>query len=157
MSNDTAPQEPGEANETTSAERAAGLATTPGYRYADRVGHQLFVAGQVPLDHEGDLVGVGDPAAQAGSCLDNLRTLLDVHGFDIADIRQLTVYVVGEHQNLLDTWAAVTDWFTGPVPPATLLGVNLLGYRDQLVEIDATVIRGTSGPVDRGEGESHDG
>ncbi|MGI9612764.1 MAG: RidA family protein [Acidimicrobiales bacterium] len=118
----------------------AGLAPTPGYRYADRHGDQLFVAGQVPLDDAGELVGVGDPKTQATTCLDNLRTLLDVHDFTVSDVRQLVVYVVGEHQNLLDAWEAVVAWSDGDVPPATLLGVNLLGYVDQLVEIDATVI-----------------
>lgn len=125
------------------AEISAGLAPTPGYRYADLTGSQLFVAGQVPLDKDGDLVGAGDPVAQAASCLDNLHTLLGVHQFRIDDIRRLVIYVVGEHQNLLDAWNAVRDWFPGAVPPATLLGVHLLGHSDQLVEIDATIIRGS--------------
>lgn len=120
-------------------EIAAGLAPTAGYRYADRSGSQLFVAGQVPLDGNGDIVGRGSPAEQATRCLDNLRTLLEVHGFAISDIRQLTIYVVGPHRDLLEAWGAVVDWFPGLVPPATLLGVNVLGYTDQLVEIDATV------------------
>ena len=123
------------------AELAAGLAPTPGYRYAEAVGGQLFVAGQVPQDAEGALVGDGDPGAQATSCLDNLRTLVEVHGFGVDDVRHLTIYVVGEHQNLLDAWSAVTAWFDGPVPPATLLGVNDLGHTGQLVEIDATILR----------------
>ena len=72
-------------------------------------------------------------------CLDNLRTLVEVHGFTIGDVRQLKIYVVGPHQHLLDAWAAVAGWFDGMVPPATLMGVNLLGYADQLVEIDATI------------------
>lgn len=122
------------------AELDAGLAPTPGYRYAERVGSQLFVAGQVPLDGRGQLVAVGDPAGQATACLDNLRTLLEVHDFAVADIRRLVVYVVGEHQHLRDAWRAVTGWFDTDVPPATLLGVNLLGYVDQLVEVDATIV-----------------
>lgn len=121
-------------------ERNAGLAETPGYRYADVVGEQLFVAGQVPNDSEGNLVSLGDPAFQATRCLDNLRTVIEVHGFTVDDIRHLTVYVVGEHQNLLDAWAATTGWFDESVPPATLLGVSLLGYSEQLVEIDATIL-----------------
>ena len=119
----------------------AGLATTPGYRYAESVGNQLFVAGQVPLDRHGELVGRDDPTTQAEACLDNLATLIAVHGFSVDDVRHLTVYATGEHQNLLDTWAAVTAWFDGDVPPATLLGVQLLGYADQLVEVDATIVR----------------
>jgi enamine deaminase RidA (YjgF/YER057c/UK114 family) len=122
-------------------EKTAGLADTPGYRYADRVGDELFVAGQVPHDGTGELVGPGDSAAQAVECLNNLRTLIDVHGFTLEDVRQLVIYVVGEQQNLTDAWAAVTGWFDGPVPPATLLGVNLLGHLDQLVEVDARIVK----------------
>jgi hypothetical protein len=54
------------------AERNAGLSATPQYRYADRLGSQLFVAGQVPLDAHGDLVGAHDAGAQALQCLRNL-------------------------------------------------------------------------------------
>jgi enamine deaminase RidA (YjgF/YER057c/UK114 family) len=123
------------------SEVEAGLAETPSYRYADVVGSQLFVAGQVPLDGDGNLLANGDPAGQAVACLDNLRVLVEVNGFAVEDVHQLVVYVVGEHQNLLDAWSAVAGWFDNNVPPATLLGVNLLGYSEQLVEIDATVIR----------------
>lgn len=122
-------------------ELASGLAPTPGYRYADVVGDRLFVAGQVPHDEHGTLVGVGDPHRQTTQCLDNLGTLVGVHGFDLGDVRQLTIYVVGDHEHVTTAWTAVTEWFDGPVPPATLLGVNLLGYRGQLVEIDATIVR----------------
>ncbi len=123
------------------AEYDAGLAPTPGYRYAEIVGRQLFVAGQVPLDGDGNLLAVGDAAAQAMACLENLRTLVEVKGFGLSDVRQLTIHVVGEHQNLLDAWQAIVGWFgDAGVPPATLLGAHLLGYADQLVEIDATVL-----------------
>ena len=129
------------------AEESAGLASTPGYRYADRAGDRLVVAGQVPLDRNGVLVGRNDPAVQARTCLDNLELLVGVHGFGIDDVRHLTVYVVGEHQHLVDAWAAVTGWFGDAarlgdsVPPATLLGVHLLGHGGQLVEIDAVIVR----------------
>lgn len=124
-----------------SEEMQAGLPATANYRYADVQGPELFVAGQMPLDSSGSLVGEGDPALQAVRCLDNLRTLVGVHGFGVTDIRRLVVYVVGEQQALLDAWGAVTAWFDGEVPPATLLGVHLLGRRNQLVEVDATIVR----------------
>jgi len=123
------------------AERHAGLAATPQYRYADRLGDQLFVAGQVPLDALGHLVGPEDPGAQAMQCLRNLERLLAVHGFQATDIRRLVVYVVGDQASLSAAWSAVAGWFGGQVPPATLLGVAALGYVGQLVEIDATVIK----------------
>ncbi len=126
-------------------ELEAGLPQTPGYRYAVQVGDELFVAGQVPQDGSGAITAVGDPAGQAVACLDNLATVLAVHGFTVAEVRRLVVYVVGGQQDLTSAWSAVVGWFDGPVPPATLLGVNRLGYPDQAVEIDATVVR-TPGP-----------
>jgi len=123
-------------------ETLAGLATTPSYRYAEVVGSRLFVSGQVPHDSDAEIVGVGDPRAQAVRCLKNLETLLGVHDFVVGDIRRLTIYVVGEQQDLVDAWAAVTTWFARDVPPATLLGVHLLGHTDQLVEIDADIVKG---------------
>ena len=119
-----------------------GLAATPGYRYADEVADRLFVAGQVPHDTDANLVGIRDARAQARQCLHNMSTLITEHGFNPGDIHHLTVYVVGERQNLVDAWDGVLEWFRGNVPPATLLGVSRLGYEDQLVEVDATIMRG---------------
>ena len=121
-------------------EKAAGLAQTANYRYAQQVGSQLFVAGQVPHDAGANIVGISNPRVQATQCLKNLGTLIAHHGFHKHDVRQLTIYVVGERENLIDAWQAVTDWFNNNVPPATLLGVALLGYESQLVEIDAIVV-----------------
>jgi len=122
-------------------ELSAGLAQTSNYRYADRVGGRLFVAGQVSVDSYRTIVGVGDPAAQASRCLANLFTLIDHHGFSREDIHQLTVYVVGPHANLITAWQQVSAEFDDNVPPATLLGVTVLGFVDQLVEIDAVIER----------------
>lgn len=123
------------------AELAAGLPATPNYEYAQRVGNRLFVAGQVPHDVHGRLVGPDDPHAQALQCLKNLGTVLAVHGFSPSDVRQLVVYVVGDQARLSAAWKAVTESFHGQVPPATLLGVARLGYVGQLVEVGATVLK----------------
>jgi enamine deaminase RidA (YjgF/YER057c/UK114 family) len=123
------------------AEVSAGLAVTPGYQYAQRVGNQLFVAGQVPRDADGSVVAPGVPGAQAAQCLANLTKLLAVHGFAATDIRRLVVYVVGAQADLSAAWSAVAEHFGGQVPPATLLGVACLGYRGQVVEVDATVAK----------------
>ena len=122
-------------------ELAAGMAPTSSYRYADRVGDRLFVAGQVPVDVDNRVIGEGDAAAQAAQCLANLMTLITHHGFRRDDIHQLTVYVVGPHENLIAAWRQVVAGFEGNVPPATLLGVTVLGHRGQLVEIDSVVAK----------------
>jgi enamine deaminase RidA (YjgF/YER057c/UK114 family) len=42
----------------------------------------------VPIDADGNLVGAGDPAAQARRCLQNLLTLAACHEFSAGDIRE---------------------------------------------------------------------
>ncbi len=120
-------------------EIAAGLAPTDGYRYVERVGGELFVAGQVPVDRSGEIIGEGSPAEQATQCLRNLRTVIETNSFELSDVRHLRVHVVGSHSDLIDAWQAVKTWFSGAVPPATLLGSPVLGHRGQLVEIEAVV------------------
>lgn len=123
-------------------EMAAGMAAPPGYRFAVTVGNELYVAGQVPLDGDGRLVGrPRDAASQAQQCLQNLTTVIAANGFDAVDIRHLTIYVVGEQADLAVVWSVITRWFAANVPPATLLGVVSLGHEGQTVEIDARVVR----------------
>ena len=86
------------------AEIAAGLPSTPNYQYAQRVGSQLFLAGQVPQAADGSIVAPGDPCAQASQCLANLNKVLAVQGFAAPDIRRVVVYVVGEQADLSAAW-----------------------------------------------------
>ena len=122
-------------------ETQAGLPKTAGYLYAKQTGNQLHVSGQVPIDTYGELVGKTDPHKQTQQCLANLELLLECHGYEINDVQHLTVYVVGDRENLASAWRAVKDMYPDGVPPSTLLGVALLGYEHQLVEIDAKVIK----------------
>lgn len=123
------------------SEIAAGLAPTPGYHYAFRSGEELIVAGQVPLDSQGELIAPDDGRIQAVACLGNLSAVLAVHGFDRGHVRHIRVFVVGDRDCLVDVWDAVVEWWDGEAPPATLLGVAQLGYDRQVVEIEARVIR----------------
>ena len=123
---------------------APDLARTPGYSHAaassgDRI---VLTAGAVPLDAEGSLVGPGDPVAQTRQVLDNLERALEAAGASWNAVLKTTVYVVtGDRQDLADVWGVVQD---SPVAAAasTLLGVSLLGYEGQLVEIEAVAVSG---------------
>jgi enamine deaminase RidA (YjgF/YER057c/UK114 family) len=115
---------------------AVGLAPTPGYAHVAVAGSLVVTAGAVPLDADGELVGRGDHAAQARQVLENLEAQLAAAGAVPADVLKTTVYVVGPREALTAVWAVVQD---SPFAPAasTLLGVTVLGYEDQLVEIEA--------------------
>jgi enamine deaminase RidA (YjgF/YER057c/UK114 family) len=122
-----------------------GLSQPPEYTHYAVVppGTRLvFLAGQVPLDAVGALVGPGDPVAQARQCLANLRLALREVGAPAKDAVRTTVYVVAtEQRHMADVWEAILDSDLGDVArtAATLLGVAGLGYTGQLVEIEVTL------------------
>ncbi|MEV5784802.1 RidA family protein [Streptomyces sp. NPDC052287] len=137
------------------------LFAPPVYSHASVVeaGTKLaFLAGAVPLDADGEIVGVGDPVRQTVQVLANLDEQLRAVGSDMAHVVSTDVYVVaGEPAVLSAVWAVVEASGLSIGPHAsTLLGVACLGYTGQLVEITATAVvpgpepaaRKAVGPVD---------
>ena len=118
------------------------LATPPGYSHVAiaRGSTLVFTAGAVPLDAAGELVGAEDPAAQTNQVVANLLAALAAGGAGPDDVVKTTVYVAGvDHDMQLAVWEAVQ---ASPIAaaPSTLLGVALLGYTGQLVEIEAIAV-----------------
>jgi enamine deaminase RidA (YjgF/YER057c/UK114 family) len=116
----------------------------PGYSHAvvSRGAATVWTAGGVPLDAAGALVGAGDVAAQAAQVLANLTVALAAGGASPSDVVRTTVWVVtSSRADLGAVWDVVQ---ASPYAPAasTLLGVGLLGYEGQLVEIEATAVVG---------------
>jgi enamine deaminase RidA (YjgF/YER057c/UK114 family) len=114
----------------------------PGYAHAvvSRAPATVWTAGGVPLDADGTLVGPRDLTAQAEQVLANLTVALSAAGATPAAVVRTTVYVVTtDRADLGVVWDAVQ---ASPFAPAasTLLGVALLGYEGQLVEIEATAV-----------------
>jgi enamine deaminase RidA (YjgF/YER057c/UK114 family) len=113
------------------------LAAVP-YEYASLVapGSLLFTAGACPLDESGTVVAPGEHVAQAHAAVDNLIAVLALHGAGPEHLVRTTVYVVGDRHHLAGVWEVVAGRLAPHRPPSTLLGVAVLGYPDQLVEID---------------------
>jgi len=113
------------------------------YAYAavtDRAG-LIFTAGACPLDEHGKVTAPGDIPAQARQALANLRTSLQDSGATIGDVIKTTVFVASSDRgDLVAAWNEVAAAFAGHDAPSTLLGVTVLGYPDQLVEIEAIAI-----------------
>jgi enamine deaminase RidA (YjgF/YER057c/UK114 family) len=122
--------------------KVAGLFPPPDYAHAAivEVGDRLvFTAGAVPLDAAGELVGPDDFIAQTRQVLVNLDAALRAAGSDLEHVVNTTVYVVATDQkNLADVWSVVRESKLAIKPhTSTLLGVSMLGYNGQLVEITA--------------------
>ncbi|MGW0501571.1 RidA family protein [Micromonospora sp. NPDC003241] len=98
----------------------------------------VYTAGACPLDADGNTVAPGDYTAQARQVMANLETALRAAGATLADVVKSTVYVASSEQaDLVATWEVVRDAFGDHDAPSTLLGVAVLGYDDQLVEVEA--------------------
>jgi len=103
----------------------------------------VFTAGACPLDAAGETVAPGDVAAQAEQVMQNLRIALRAAGADLDAVLKTTVYVATQRQeDLLTAWEVVSGHFGSHDAPSTLLGVSVLGYRDQLVEVEAVAAVG---------------
>jgi enamine deaminase RidA (YjgF/YER057c/UK114 family) len=120
--------------------RSGSLSDVAEYAYAAVVepgARLVLAAGACPLDDGGNIVG-GDYAGQARQMMRNLEIALRDAGAGLSDVVRTTVYVAsGVRADLGATWAVVRDYFGDHEPPSTLVGVTVLGYSDQLVEIDA--------------------
>jgi len=105
-------------------------------------GGTVFTAGACPLDADGGIVGPGDVAAQTRQTLDNLLVALRAADCGLEDVVKTTVYVASsDHADLLAAWELVEAELGGDGPPSTLLGVSVLGFTGQLVEIEAVAAR----------------
>jgi enamine deaminase RidA (YjgF/YER057c/UK114 family) len=130
-----------EPDRTVTLVRAPELAATAPYAYAavpPAGARLLFTAGACPLDESGHTVAPGDVAAQAEHVMANLRTALRAGGADLGDVLKTTVYVASPHRDdLVAAWDVVHRHFGDHDAPSTLLGVSVLGYPGQLVEVEA--------------------
>ncbi|PWR12572.1 enamine deaminase RidA [Micromonospora sicca] len=120
---------------------APELSDVAEYAYAARVtppARLVFTAGACPLDAAGRTVAPGEPAAQARQVMANLAAALAAAGARLPDVVKTTVYVATtDRADLVAVWEVVRDAFGDHDPPSTLLGVTVLGYPDQLVEVEA--------------------
>ena len=123
--------------------RSARLFPGAPYAYAAKAEQPdlIFTAGACPLDRQGQVIAPGDVGAQMRQALENLRTALEESGAAIRDVLKTIVYVAsGDREDLVAAWAEVAGFFGDHDAPSTLLGVTVLGYPGQLVEIEAVAV-----------------
>lgn len=121
-----------------------GLFPGAPYHYAAIAegGRMVFAAGACPIDGDGVVVP-GGIEAQAQKAVDNLFAALGAAGAAKGDVLKTTVYVASaDRAELVRAWEVIAAAFSPARPPSTLLGVAVLGYTGQLVEIEAIAVAG---------------
>lgn len=126
--------------------RSPALTEHVPYAYAavaQGVSRLVFTAGACPLDDTGAIVAVGDVTGQTERVMANLEAALSAAGAALTDVVKTTVYVASPRRDdLLAAWAVTSRCFGRHDAPSTLLGVTVLGYPDQLVEVEAVAALG---------------
>lgn len=121
--------------------RAPELSDAAEYAYAATApagARLIFLAGACPLNTDGTTAAVGDYAGQAARCVETLQGALAAAGAELTDVISTRVLVASSKQaDLVTAWDVVRDAFGEHDVPSTLMGVTVLGYDDQLVEIEA--------------------
>lgn len=121
--------------------RSSTLSDVAEYAYAataPKDARLIFLAGACPLNEDGTTAAVGDYAGQAAVCIETLTRALAAAGATLQDVISTRVLVAsGEQRDLVTAWEVVRDAFGDHDVPSTLFGVTVLGYDDQLVEIEA--------------------
>jgi enamine deaminase RidA (YjgF/YER057c/UK114 family) len=120
-----------------------GLFNSPAYTHVVRAtsGDTVYIAGQTPVDADGNLVGGDDLEAQMRRAYANLEQALAAVGATAANVAKTTTYVVNYSPDMRPIQHRVRSAVFGDTPPAnTLVGVQALAHPDFLFEVEAVAV-----------------
>lgn len=110
-----------------------------GFSRAVRVGQVVHVSGTTATDEAGEVVGVGDPAAQTDYIIQKIERALVAAGATLTDVVRTRIYVVNA-----DDWEVIGRvhgrYFGSTRPANTLVEVSRLVGNEYLLEIEAEAI-----------------
>ncbi len=103
-------------------------------------GNFIFTSGQVGQDSNGNLVGIGDVAAQTEQCLKNIEAVLVEAGATMDDVVKCTVFLadIRYFQQMNEVYAKS---FPGDKPGRSTVQASL-ARPEMLVEIEAVAYVG---------------
>ena len=110
-----------------------------GYSQGVRAGNLVFLAGQMPVDAQCNVVAEGDIVGQARQVFENLKTVLGAAGLGFEDL----VEIVSYHTDMADLHAVVevkAEYIKQDFPAWTALGVTALAFPGQRLEIKAVAL-----------------
>ena len=97
-----------------------------------------FLAGSCSINKDMEVNLINDFTGQAKLCVENLKEALKECGASLEDVAYTRILVASQdREDLADVWGVISDEFGEHDVPSTLTGVTVLGYENQLVEIEA--------------------
>ena len=110
-----------------------------GYSRAVRTGPFIAVTGCASVGPDGELVGEGDPYAQATRCIEVIREVLESAGANLEDVVRTRMFVTDIEQ-WEDIGRAHKEAFGDIMPATTMVEVSRLIDPRMLVEIEADAV-----------------
>ena len=119
---------------------------SPNFSHVCRIGNMVFVAGQTPVDADGNLVGKGDIEAQTRQVFENIKKCLASVGATFDNVVKLNTYYVDDSEGDASRvfWEKMTqvrmEYIPDPGPAATAVKVAGLAYDGLVIEVEAIAI-----------------
>ncbi len=104
-----------------------------------KAGNRIFLRGQTAMNMESEIVGVGDPAAQAENAMQSVKQLLEEAGGKLDHICKTTIYIT-DRAYREPVYRVIGRWLKGVYPVSTGLIVQGLAKPEYLMEIDVEAI-----------------
>ncbi|MFI6849203.1 RidA family protein [Kitasatospora sp. NBC_00085] len=118
-----------------------GVAPGTGYtQVVTGTGRLVAVSGQVAFDEQRQLVGAGDPKAQARQVFENLSRCLAAAGAGFADVVKLTYFVTDMAFMPAVREARDEHFGSTPLPASSAMQVAALFLPEVLIEIEALAL-----------------
>lgn len=108
------------------------------YSQAIKVGNTVYLAGQIPLDPQTQVLVSTDITAQAIKAFENLKMVAEAAGGSLDAVVRISVYLID-----LADFPVVNDtmkkFFNAPYPARTTIGVKALP-KGALIEVDGIMM-----------------
>jgi len=104
-----------------------------------KAGNLVFLRGQVGSDFAGNVIGIGNPAAQADQAMKNVKQLLEEAGSKLDDICRIVVYLTDRGYRDA-VYQVIGKWLQGVYPVSTGVIVDGLAKPEWLMEIEVTAV-----------------
>lgn len=110
------------------------------YSQAVRMGHTVYLSGQIPLDPASGEMVSADIRTETRRVFDNLQAVCTAAGGSLAQVARVGIYVT-DLADFADVNAVMAEYFEAPYPARSTIQVSALP-KGARVEVDAVLVLG---------------